>query len=103
MRKPLGGAQFKRYSGGTGKLTGTAAVGGNPRGMGANDKNSDFGMSVWFFTNGANGGTANPCGSGSVCDFNLKLTSVPVPAGIALLPAGLAVLAGMRMPRRKIA
>ncbi|MEO1110872.1 MAG: VPLPA-CTERM sorting domain-containing protein [Pseudomonadota bacterium] len=72
-------------------------------GQGANDKNTDFGMSGWFFTKGANGGPGAPCGSSSTCDFNLKLTSVPLPAGIALLPVGLAVLAGMRMRRRMAA
>lgn len=72
-------------------------------GNGANDKNSDLGLSGWFFTKGANGGPAAPCGNGSVCDFNLKLSVVPLPAGIALLPVGLAVLAGMRMRRRRAA
>lgn len=77
-------------------------------GLGANDKNGEFGLSGWFFTAGTDGkkGTGSPCKKGyggSTCDFNLKLTSVPLPAGIALLPVGLAVLAGMRMRRRMAA
>ncbi|WP_421984196.1 VPLPA-CTERM sorting domain-containing protein [Roseibium sp.] len=73
-------------------------------GVGANDKQQNvLGLSGWFFTKGPSGGPGAPCGSSSVCDFNLKLTAVPLPAGIALLPIGLAVLAGARMRRRKAA
>ncbi|WP_299544164.1 VPLPA-CTERM sorting domain-containing protein [uncultured Roseibium sp.] len=69
-------------------------------GIGANDKNGDLGLSGWFYTANQNGDPGSPCGSNSTCDFNLKLTPVPLPAGLALLPVGLAVLAGMRMRRR---
>nr|WP_319383219.1 VPLPA-CTERM sorting domain-containing protein [uncultured Roseibium sp.] len=73
-------------------------------GVGANDKQSGvLGLSGWFFTKGPNGGPGAPCGNGSVCDFNLKMSVVPLPAGIALLPVGLVVLAGMRMRRRRSA
>jgi len=74
-------------------------------GLGANGKNSNFGMSGWFFTAGDPELVGRPCGSGSVCDFNLDLelvAPVPLPAGLLLLPAGLAML-GAAGRRKKAA
>lgn len=86
-------------------------------GVGANDKKSGMnGLSGWFFTEGdRTNGTGAPCkknrtnNGGSTCDFNLKLAAVPpggigtvpLPAGIALLPFGLSALLGLRRRRSR--
>ena len=80
-------------------------------GVGANDKQAGvLGLSGWFYTVGAHdNGTGYPCKKnansegGSVCDFNLKMTPVPVPAGIALLPVGLGALVALRRRKRRAA
>ncbi|MEM6577555.1 MAG: VPLPA-CTERM sorting domain-containing protein [Pseudomonadota bacterium] len=89
------------------------SIGGTPLagqlGVGANDKNLDFGFSTWtkFFT-------PVDCVAGQNCtkikgDINISLSDdptgggmppVPLPAGMLLLPAGLAMLAGLRRRRK---
>ncbi len=76
-------------------------------GIGANDKQRGvLGLSGWFYTKGdRDNGTGFPCkknysnNGGSVCDFNLKLSPVPVPASMAMFPVGLGMLVALR--RRK--
>ena len=54
-------------------------------GVGANNKNLDFGASAWFWAEDAHGNRTSG-------DFNLAMTPVPVPAAIQLLISGLFVL-----------
>jgi hypothetical protein len=79
-------------------------------GDGANGKNIGFGLSGWLFldvrTAFADG--VNPCaqptsGMGHICDFNVDLAPVPLPAPILMLLGGLAALGGLRRFQRRAA
>lgn len=75
-------------------------------GVNANGKNMNLGLSGWFFTQDTALSTpgnivlSRPCNAGSVCDFNLDLHPIPLPAGQLLLPAGLAMLVALRRRRK---
>ena len=78
-------------------------------GVGANDKQKNvLGMSGWFYTAGDGlEGTGSPCANtttsgdgGSVCDFNLQLEGVPLPAGAWLLLTGIGAIGAARRFRK---
>ena len=77
-------------------------------GYGANGKNIGFGLSGWLFLDGqtAFAEGVNPCavpesGMGYVCDFNIDLEPVPLPASALLLIGGVAAFGGLRRVQRK--
>ncbi|MBT8419112.1 MAG: VPLPA-CTERM sorting domain-containing protein [Silicimonas sp.] len=79
-------------------------------GDGANGKNVGFGLSGWLFLDGrtAFADSVNPCaqpasGMGHICDFNVDLAPVPLPASALLLLGGFAALGGMRRMKQKAA
>jgi hypothetical protein len=79
-------------------------------GFGANGKNIGYGLSGWLFLEGQNATAEanNPCGkpaegTGNICDFNVDLSEVPLPAPALLLIGGIAALGGLRRAKRRAA
>lgn len=69
-------------------------------GEGANGKNGNLGLSVWFFLHVADNCTAKACyalaDQSLYGDFNLDLVETPLPAGAILLMTGMAGLLSAR-------
>lgn len=66
-------------------------------GLGANDKDNVLGFSTWVYFNQSNCTVSCQSYAG---DINIRLSAVPLPAGLLLLTSGLALLGAARTRRK---
>lgn len=72
-------------------------------GEGANGKNTDLGLAMWFYLTKSSDCTSDFCGYFTKSyhgDFNLDLTPTPLPAGFLLFATGAAGIAAVRRRRK---
>jgi len=73
-------------------------------GMGANDKDPLMGLSSWIKVQNANCGPTDPTTGNCRLyngDINVSVTTMPLPVGMALLPAGLGMLGALRLRKKR--